>query len=120
MLKFIHEICKRQDWYLVRINAYLDHMHLLVDVPPTILIPDMVKLIKVRTTQTFKHHPHFPDFEGWGKSYGSFSVSHFDRQTVIDYIANQESHHRTETFDAELKNILLSNGLTPDIYIDAL
>lgn len=68
MLKFIHELCKRQNWHLVRINAYLNHMHILMDVPPTVLIPDVVKLIKVRTTQTFKKHHNFPEFEGWAKA----------------------------------------------------
>lgn len=120
MLKFIHELCKREGWYLVRINAYLNHIHILIDLPVTVLIPDAVKLIKVRTTQTFKHHPDFPDFDGWGRSYGSFSVSHFDRLTIINYIANQEEHHRNEPFDAELEHLLLSNGLTPDEYLNTI
>lgn len=120
MLKFIHELCKRQNWHLVRINAYLNHMHILMDVPPTVLIPDVVKLIKVRTTQTFKKHHNFPEFEGWGKSYGAFSVSHFNRQPIIDYIANQENHHSSETFDSELETLLLTNGITPDEYLDTL
>ena len=120
MLKFIHELCKRQNWHLVRINAYLNHMHILMDVPPRVLIPDVVKLIKVRTTQTFKKHHNFPEFEGWGKSYGAFSVSHFNRQPIIDYISNQENHHSTETFDSELETLLLTNGITPDEYLDTL
>lgn len=120
MLKFIHELCKRQNWYLVRINAYLNHMHILIDIPPTVLIPDVVKLIKVRTTQTFKHHPNFPKFEGWGKSYGAFSASYLDRQPVIDYIANQEIHHSIETFADELETLLLTNGIKPDEFIDTL
>ena len=120
MLKFIHELCIRQGWYLVRINACRNHVHMLVDVPPTVLIPDMVKLIKVRTSQTFQRHAAFPDFEGWGKSYGAFSVSHFDRQTVIDYIAGQEAHHLAHTFDSELESLLIENGIVPDGYAGRL
>ncbi len=120
MLKFIHELCIREGWYLVRINAYLNHMHILLDLPATALLADVVKLIKVRTTQTFKHHPDFPTFEGWSKGYGAFSVSHFDRQTIIAYIANQETHHSSVSFDDELRNLLIENGITPDEYVDAL
>lgn len=120
MLKFIHELCIRQHWYLIRINACLNHMHLLIDVPPTVLIPDIVKLIKVRTTQVFKCHADFPHFEGWGKSYGAFSVSHFDRNTIINYIANQETHHLGQSFDDELNELLLNNGISPDRYVHTL
>ena len=48
-----------------------------------------------------KHQtPPVSDFQ-WQTGYGVFSVSPRDRQAVIEYIANQEEHHRTRTFQEE-------------------
>jgi putative transposase len=43
--------------------------------------------------------------------YGAFSVSHSNIEQVKQYIANQEEHHRTRTFQEELRLLLQRHGI---------
>ena len=42
----------------------------------------------------------------WQRGYGAFSVNPKGIETVKQYIANQEEHHRTKTFQEEYKAFL--------------
>jgi len=56
----------------------------------------------------------FPDFNGWQDGYGGFTYS-FDRKDVlIDYIKNQEEHHKKVTFEEEYKALLKEHNIAFD------
>jgi len=42
----------------------------------------------------------------WQEGYGAFSYSRSQRDTVINYIMNQEEHHRNKTFKEEYLDML--------------
>ncbi|MFZ1808335.1 MAG: transposase [Cyclobacteriaceae bacterium] len=42
----------------------------------------------------------------WQSGYGAFSYSKSDLQNVIDYIENQENHHKKKSFMEEYKGLL--------------
>ncbi len=42
----------------------------------------------------------------WQEGYGAFSYSKSQRDTVINYIINQEEHHRAKSFKEEYLSIL--------------
>lgn len=111
LFAYIYEICRSKNWYLHRLNGYLNHIHLLVELPGTALPADVMKKIKGSTSHAFKHHPSFPDFEGWGEGYGSFTVSYGNIDVIKNYIATQEEHHRTEKFNEEYNRLLKENGI---------
>jgi len=48
---------------------------------------------------------------GWQEGYGAFSVGvrYIDR--VIAYISNQKEHHRTQSFQEELRIFLDAHGI---------
>lgn len=56
----------------------------------------------------------------WQTGYGAFSVSYSNLDQVKDYIANQEEHHRTMTWDEEYQALLERHGITFDerFYLD--
>ena len=54
----------------------------------------------------------FPDFEGWGREYGAFSVSESAKFAVIEYIIEQQEHHRKFTFENEYKDLCSKYGLS--------
>lgn len=116
MLSFIHEICKNEKVFVKRINAYRNHVHLLVDVPYSISVPQLVRTIKSRTTTKLKHSEEFPDFVGWAKAYGAFSVSYYEVEHITNYIKSQEEHHHNVSFEDEFVELLLQNGIAPDKY----
>ncbi len=88
-----------------RLNCYLNHVHILVDLPPNMNIAEYVQKIKGISSRTFKGHPDFPDFDGWARRYGALSKSHEHIMTIVNYIKNQEEHHRLLSFKEELEQI---------------
>ena len=61
-------------------------------------------------------HDEFPDkrsFE-WQEGYGAFSVSESAREEIIQYIAHQEEHHKTKTFQEEYVAFLKKNAIEYD------
>lgn len=56
----------------------------------------------------------FPSFTGWAVGYSSFTCSYKDLNRIIDYIKNQQEHHKTISFEDEYRNLLLEYGIIPD------
>jgi hypothetical protein len=61
----------------------------------------------------FMTFPNMHDF-AWQKGYGAFTVSHSAVDDVKRYIANQEEHHKTLTFQDELRFLLQKHGIEFD------
>ena len=56
----------------------------------------------------------FPAFANWQDGYGAFTVSHADKDEVVEYIKDQEQHHKRVTFRDELRGMLEKFGVTFD------
>src|SRR5687768_17451808 len=85
----------------IRTGGWEDHIHILCRFGRTISVADFIKEIKVASSSWMKlKDKRLSDFH-WQAGYGAFSLSpsHIDR--VIDYIKNQDEHHRTVTFQEE-------------------
>jgi putative transposase len=91
-----------------------DHIHILTHIHPTISVAGLVKDIKLATSQMIKNEKLFKGFNGWQKGYGAFTYSFSAKDTLIEYIKNQEIHHRKKTFVEELIEILNENGVEYD------
>lgn len=111
LFSYILRICQSHGWQLYRINGYMDHIHILIGLPSTVMPQDVMRVIKSQTTGVFRRHELFPEFDGWGEGYGSFTVSYSDIDRVKNYIINQEEHHSRVNTDVEYRNLLCDNGL---------
>jgi hypothetical protein len=56
----------------------------------------------------------FPNFRGWGIKYCAFTYSLKERETIINYIKNQQEHHKKETFKEEIRRFFEENGIEKD------
>ena len=111
---YIYGICRQKNCHLYRLNSMPDHVHMCVEVHPTISLSDFVKIIKQESSRWLKDHRHeFPQFEGWGNGYAAFSYSVRERPAVIDYIKNQKEHHRHKSLREEYEEWLLEMGMNP-------
>ena len=109
---YINGLCKNNKCTLYRINGMPDHVHLLLELHPTIALSDFVKTLKLSTNQFIKaHQSMFPLFEGWGHEYFAVSYNYKDKEKVRQYILNQKEHHRRLSFKDELRNLLIENGI---------
>jgi hypothetical protein len=56
----------------------------------------------------------FPRFRGWGVRYCALTYSNKERETLINYIKNQQEHHKQESFQDEMKRIFIEAGIDMD------
>lgn len=81
---------------------------------PSIAPMDFMRDVKVSSSLWMKSSNLFTAFNGWAVGYGSFTCSYKDIDRLIDYIKNQQEHHRKITFEEEYRILLLKYGITPD------
>lgn len=116
LLAYMYSVSEEIGVKVLRINAYKNHIHILADVPVSILLSEYVRKIKQTSSVAFHHHADFPLFEGWAKGYGSFSVSHYEREHIKNYIKGQDEHHRVKTFAEELESLFGKEWTERDKY----
>ncbi|MCB2154621.1 IS200/IS605 family transposase [bacterium] len=102
---------KKKSCHLYRIGGVEDHVHILTHIHQTIALADLVRDLKTSTNQWIRSEDVFPFFDGWQISYAAFTKSHADKDKLIDYIKNQEEHHRKVTFIEELRALLEAEGI---------
>ena len=108
---YIHGIIKNRKCNLFRINGMADHIHILVDVHPSVAIADLVKEIKQWSSHWLKTDSRFPLFSNWGEGYYAVSLGIESLEACRLYIINQESHHGGIDLISEMQHIADTNGL---------
>jgi len=111
LFRYVWGILKNENCHLYRINGVEDHVHILTSVHPAISLANLVKKIKISTSKWIKENAAFSAFTHWQDGYGAFTVSHHDKDSVIEYIKNQEEHHKRVSFEDELKDFLVKHGV---------
>jgi putative transposase len=114
LYSFIRGIIKNNSSHLYGINGIEDHIHMFIDMPPSISLADMIRDIKVSTTVWMKESRFFPEFDGWSAGDGSFTCSYPDSEKIKDYIENQHNHHNNESFQDEYRRLIVESGLKID------
>lgn len=112
LYRYIARVVQNSKSTLYAINGIENHIHLLVDLHPSVRLSDLVRDIKLSTSHWIKQNQDsFPQFAGWGKEYGAFTYALRDRDMVAEYIKNQHTHHQRETFENEYRKHLLNAGI---------
>jgi REP element-mobilizing transposase RayT len=96
------------------VNGTADHVHELLGVPATRSVAEVIRIVKANSSKwVHEEYSHHHDF-GWQSGYGAFSVSQSNVETVRQYIADQEEHHRTVSFQEEYLAFLKRHGIAYD------
>jgi len=114
LYSYITGIIKHKDSHLYCINGVENHLHILTDMHPSIAPADFIRDIKVSSSLWIKNSGYFPAFKGWSVGYASFTCSYMDIGRLINYIKNQQVHHRKITFEEEYRILLLESGIKLD------
>jgi REP element-mobilizing transposase RayT len=104
-------ICRNHEMFVRTIGGVEDHVHLLVELPPTLAVAEAVRTIKSNSSKWVNELDR--NF-AWQKGYGAFSVSASNIAMVERYISNQERHHRKMTFEDEFIGFLRKHGIVFD------
>jgi REP element-mobilizing transposase RayT len=102
LFPYMGGIVKELGGVALSINGPTDHVHMLASLPPTVAPSDFVGKVKANSSGWV--HRNFNQYQAfaWQVGYSAFSVSASQKQTVLDYIAGQEEHHRKVSFQEEL------------------
>ena len=105
---------KKKNFFLYRINGMEEHLHILCDLHPTLALADYMRDMKTSSSIWLKESGKFPDFRGWADGYAALTYSWRDKDMIVNYIKNQQEHHKKETFEEELRRILKEHGVEVD------
>lgn len=114
LFQYIGGIVANRRGELIAAGGTADHVHLLVSLGREWSLADLLRDLKAGSSKWV--HDQFPaerDF-AWQTGYGAFSVSASNLDVVKRYIANQEKHHSSMSFQDELRELLRKHGIEWD------
>ena len=111
---YIGGISRNKNATLIAAGGIPDHLHLLVSMPPTISLSDMVNALKSNSSRWIHDEtPQMKHFR-WQEGYGAFSVSRSNESSVVEYIRRQKEHHRAKDFKTEFLEFLVRHEVDFD------
>ena len=106
LFKYIWGILKNKNCHLYRLNGIENHIHILISLHPSIALADLIKDIKVASSKWIKDKQVFKGFRSWQAGYGAFTYSFDAKDKLVEYIKNQEEHHKIISFEDEYRKIM--------------
>ena len=106
----IRENARAKDIHLDFINGYTNHVHCLISLVTDQTIEKIAQLIKGESSFWINKNRLCKTKFEWQDEYFAVSVSESVLDNVRKYIANQEGHHRTKSFDEEFEDFIKRAG----------
>lgn len=104
--KYITGIIQNKGNKIIAINGTPDHIHIFIGLNPSIKISELVKVVKISSSDFIKSKNWYGGKFKWQEGYGAFSYSRSQIPYVARYIENQEQHHKKKTFKEEYIEML--------------
>ncbi len=108
---YVAGVCKKLEIHIHAIGGIEDHLHLLIQVPPSLSLAKAILTIKSNSSRWANEQGH--KF-AWQQGYGAFSVSSSNILAVVQYIRNQQAHHKKRGFEEEFVALLKQHGVAFD------
>ena len=114
ILRFMGGIARKHRMTALQIGGVEDHIHALVNAPPTLAPSQVAQILKGESSKWIHDEFHRLKQFSWQDGYAAFSVSKSNIPQVIAYIQNQREHYRKKTFQEEYLEFLQANGVEYD------
>jgi REP element-mobilizing transposase RayT len=106
VFKYMSGIIKWKNQKPIIVNGVEDHVHVFVGIKPTMKISDLVRDIKNNSSNFINQQKYIQGKFSWQEGYGAFSYAHSQIENLYQYIANEEEHHKRQTFEKEYLKLL--------------
>jgi REP element-mobilizing transposase RayT len=114
MHAYLGGVCRNLDSPSLIVGGVADHVHILCRLGRTVSVAELVRELKRESSKWVKTKAiDLADFH-WQDGYGAFSISPSHVEPLRRYVADQERHHRTESFQDELRRLLRKYGVEYD------
>jgi len=112
--QYLGGICRNLEAPALAVGGVADHVHLLCRMCRTLAVADFVRTLKkdssvwIKTKEQSLHDFH------WQDGYAVFSLSPSHVEALRRYIADQEQHHKKQSFQDELRRVFQKYGVEYD------
>jgi len=106
LYRYLTGIIQNNGHKLLAINGMPDHIHIFFGMRPTQSLSNLMQDIKGDSSKWINNKGLINNRFSWQEGYGAFSYNKSSVDSVIDYIKNQEVHHRKKTFTEEYHEFL--------------
>lgn len=111
VFRYISGIINQRGHYSICIGGVENHIHILLEASPKEGMSKLVQEIKTSSTKFINEQKYLPGKFRWQTGFSAFSVSKSHRKKTIEYIENQEEHHKKVTFEEEYRSFLKKYGI---------
>ncbi|RYU91152.1 IS200/IS605 family transposase [Mucilaginibacter terrigena] len=99
---------------MLSINNMPDHVHMFIGLNPAQSVSDLMRLVKGDSSEWINKERLTKSKFQWQEGYGAFSYSKSQLVKVVNYINNQQEHHKKTTFLDEYRQLLTSFDIAFD------
>ncbi|HUY90926.1 MAG TPA: IS200/IS605 family transposase [Pirellulales bacterium] len=111
---YVGGVVRNERGTLIQAGGTADHVHLLMKLPASAAIADMLRLVKANSSKWANESAFSRGAFAWQTGYAAFSVSESNAPAVGRYIRNQVEHHRGLSFQEEFVALLQRHGVAYD------
>ena len=104
--KYLTAIFQNNKHKMLQINSEPDHIHIFIGMRPHQSISELMQIIKTASSKWINEKELCSMKFSWQEGYGAFSYAKSQVKNVIEYIRNQETHHKKESFLDEYRRHL--------------
>ena len=97
----IHLLCEWKGCEVVELNVQIDHVHLVVSIPPKVSVSELIEILKGKLAiKMFKNYPQLKKKPNWGNHFWSrdYFVNSvgMDEELIRRYVRYQEEQDKQE------------------------
>src|SRR5437867_2387276 len=114
MHAYLATVCRDCRCEAYRVGGVADHVHIAARLARTISQSELLEKIKKTSSAWIKTQGTDYEHFFWQGGYGAFSIGFSQIDDLMRYIDNQESHHKTKTFQEEYRELLQKYSVSFD------
>ena len=106
LCEYITGIVQQHTHKMIIVNGMPDHLHIVIGMRPIQSLSDLMQDIKGNSSKWINDNKLVAGKFAWQEGYGAFSYNKSQLPKLIEYVRNQDEHHKKKTFIEEYKDFL--------------
>jgi putative transposase len=106
LFQYITGIIRNNNHKLLSINGMSDNIHIFFGMRPSQSLSELMQKVKGDSSRWINENKFVAGKFSWQEGYGAFSYGKSQIRDVVNYINNQELHHKGVSFKEEYMEFL--------------